>query len=203
MPIKYIRKDVDRSAKDTSGRFSEKQKLEAFVLYLKIGNIREVGRILNIDYNTLYKWKYSPWWKKQYQELELGNKVKFGSKISGILDKSVDKLDDLLDNGNYWFNFKTKTVERKPLTAKEVTEIMNTAVKAQESNEVAREAILAREHQEANEIALKARLEGLARLLAGVPTAQVVEVNTGSDAVVEVDYKTIEDKTSDAVQSGV
>lgn len=163
-------------------KYSEKEKQSAFILYLSKGNLREVGRILNIDYNLLYKWKYSPWWKKQYQELELGNKIKFGSKISNILDKSVDKLDDILENGNYYFNFKTKTVERKPLTAKEVAEVLKTAVQAQDLNDKAREAIEQRDSQEAAQEALKQRLDNLAKMLAGT------KANKPEPVVIEAEF---------------
>lgn len=149
------------------GWHSEEQKLQAFTLWLALGNLSEVGQRLDIPYKTIQKWKYSDWWKNQYKELEQGNKLKLGTKVSNILDKCGTNLEDRLDNGNFFYNRETKTLERRPLTTKEVVDIMRAATATQELVDKANANFIERDNREARAAELTGRLERIAKMLEG------------------------------------
>lgn len=193
MPTKTIR--VPRK-KGERGWYTEKQKLDAFALYLTLGNMYEVSRRLDIEIKTLYSWKYSPWWKEQYRELEAGNKIKLGTKVSGILSKASSELEDRLDNGNLIYNPKTKELERRPLQVKELVDIVRAGVQTQESVDRALEALTDRDQRDARALEAERKLKEIHRMLSEgpKPTKQVVEY---------IDVTPIEVKNDNAIQSGV
>lgn len=181
MPVKHYR--VNRPVKAESGWYSEDQKLEAFALYLTLGNMVEVSNQLKINIKTLYKWKYSDWWKNQLKELEQGNKIKLGTKVSKLLSKSTLNLEDRLDNGNLVWNPSKRELERRPLTSKEVVEIFKASIQAQEMVDKANTAF---EQLESKEARAQEQLNKLKEI------ADKLGVKTTPPAVIDVVPTTIE-----------
>lgn len=181
MPVKHYR--VNRPVKAESGWYSEDQKLQAFALYLTLGNMVEVGNQLNINLKTLYKWKYSDWWKEQLKELEQGNKIKLGTKVSKLLSKSTLNLEDRLDNGNLIYNPKSRELERRPLSSKEVVEIFRASVQAQEMVDKANEAFNNRDLKELKAQEQLDKLKEIAEKLGVKPTPAVIELKENDDGI--------------------
>ena len=175
MPV--VHKRINRPAKASSGWYSEDQKLAAFALYMSLGNMAEVGEQLKINIKTLYKWKYSPWWKEQIRELEQGNKIKLGTKVSKLLSKSTLQLEDRLDNGNLVWNPTKRELERRPLTSKEIVEIFRSSVQAQEMVDRTNELLDGKDLKEQRAAEQMAKLNAIAQKL-GVreSTPQVIDV---------------------------
>ena len=186
MPVKHYR--VNRPVKAEVGWYSEDQKLEAFALYLTLGNMVEVSNQLKINLKTLYKWKYSDWWKEQLKELEQGNKIKLGTKVSKLLSKSSINLEDRLDNGNLVWNPSTRELERRPLSSKEVVEIFRASVQAQEMVDKANEAFNNRDLKELKAQEQLDKLKEIAEKLGVKPAPLVIDVEpvvTQSDTGVQ------------------
>ena len=169
MPVKHVR--IDKPAGVKHGWWSEKQRMEAFTLYLTLGNMNLVSDKLGIPVKTLTKWKYSPWWKEQFVEFENGNKIKLGTKVSNLLSKASVSLEDMLDNGNMYYDFKTKSIARKPLTAREVVEIMRVGVQTSDLVEKARTAYELRDQRDQKAQEQLDKLEKIAKML----TNKVIE----------------------------
>ena len=164
MPVQTLR--VDKKPGE-AGWHSEKQRLEAFALYMTLGNMTLVSDKLNIPVKTLYKWKYSPWWKQQIQELEQGNRIKLGTKIANILSKASVSLEDRLDNGDLYFDYKTKTLERRPMSTKNITEIMRAGVAVQDMVIKAEEAFERKDNMDKKQQEQINKLNEIARMLSG------------------------------------
>lgn len=174
MPVKKYR--VDKRPGDV-GWHSEKQKLEALSLYLTLGNMTLVQEKLNIPISTLWKWKYSPWWKEQIAELEQGNRIKLGTKVSNILSKASIDLEDRLSNGKFVFNKTTNELERRPLETREVVEIMRVGVATQEMIDKAQEAYENRDQREKKAQEQLDKLEKIAKMLgANLEPPKVIDV---------------------------
>lgn len=130
MPVAKIR--IDKKPGE-AGWHSEKQRLEALALFLTSGSIAYVSEALKISEKTLWRWKYEPWWKERVREIEQGNNLRISSKVTNILSKGTDALDDRLTNGNFFFNKETRTLERKPLSSREIVEIVKAGVGVNDS----------------------------------------------------------------------
>lgn len=180
MPVKKIRVPRKRGER---GWYTEKQKLDAFALYLNLGNMEEVGRQLDIEIKTLYSWKYSPWWKEQYKELEQGNKIKLGTKVSGLLSKASSELADRLENGRFIWNRETKTLERRPLETKDLVEIMRVGVQTQDSVDRALDALDQRDQRDARAAAQLEKLEKIARMLSQKTEPLVIDVKPEEEVI--------------------
>jgi uncharacterized protein YjcR len=163
MPVKKYRVDKPKGAKH--GWWSEKQRMEAFTLYLTLGSLVLVSEKLGIPAKTLVKWKASDWWKNELTEFENGNKVKLGTKVSNLLSKASVSLEDMLDNGNMYYDFKTKSIARKPLTAREVVEIMRVGVQTSDMVEKARMAYEERDQRTQKAQEQIEKLERIAKML--------------------------------------
>lgn len=140
------------------GHWSEKKQLEVVTTYLAIGNLAEVGRLLNVPLPTLKKWKQQPWWKELVDSIQSGENQKADNKMSKIIDRALDLIVDRLEKGDCQFDQKTGKLVKIPLRARDLERIASglydkrsmirkepTAIKAEELNQAERLMQLAKD----------------------------------------------------------
>lgn len=107
----------------TAGRWDDKAKRKAVRLYKKLGNLREVGRQLEIPYDTLGFWVNQEWWQQEILAAKREDTVALEEAATEIARKSTDVLRDRLDNGDFVLT-KDGEVTRKPVGAKDAAVIL-------------------------------------------------------------------------------
>lgn len=101
--------------------YSDANKIEVIKSYVALGgNLALTAAATNIPIRTLESWKVQSWWKHIVAELKKAEKLELSSKTKTIIDKSLELLNDRLDNGDFFYNPKTGQVERKPVSVKDV-----------------------------------------------------------------------------------
>lgn len=124
-----------------SGSYSSEVKLNAVMIYATCGSLRKTSEISGIPRITIVDWTKTDWWPEVLPlALELTNR-KFSAKLNGIMERALDNLEDILDNGEEVLT-KTTTVtkkgresitetrvvkERKKLSGKDLMHIAGTA----------------------------------------------------------------------------
>lgn len=114
-----IKSSVRRNKDDTTGWWSDKQKLETVQTYLMFGNLAQTARILNIPEATVYRWRMTSWWKEIEGELKTQDELQLSAKLKRTMERSMDLVDERLENGDYLYDQKTGQMKRKPVSMKD------------------------------------------------------------------------------------
>lgn len=115
-----------RALTDTKKHWGDAQKLEAVKCWLLTGNLMSVAAALGIPYVTLKHWRYSKWWAQAVMDLKSENNMKLTARLREIAGKSLDLMQDRLNEGDWIINSKTGKLVRKPVGARDLNVITNT-----------------------------------------------------------------------------
>lgn len=106
------------------GIWDKKKQLEAVTTYLATGSIAETSRIINVPYRTVQSWKLeSEWWPKVVEEIQSGENQKIDQKMSRIIDKTLEKLVERIEDGDYMYDQKTGRMVKVPIKARDLERI--------------------------------------------------------------------------------
>lgn len=100
--------------------YSEKEKLNAVCVFAVAGNSRRVAELTKIPEATIRAWKSTEWWADAMSRIITEQDEELNSKLTKLVDKAVDEVNDRLENGNYVYNPKLDKLVRKPVDAKEL-----------------------------------------------------------------------------------
>ena len=142
--------NLKRSSDDKTNYPVEK-KIEAVTHYMLLGNMRQVSVLTGIAYSTLRLWKTNAWWKDLEAEIKAARRMQVNTKLSKIVDKALEAVEDRLDNGDIRFNPKTNELERVPVSALTATKITTDLMQRQEALE--KVSLAEVEHQQTQTIA--------------------------------------------------
>lgn len=118
----YIREK--KTLPHEKGWWDKKKQLEAVTTYLATGSIAETSRIINVPYRTVQSWKLeSEWWPKVVEEIQSGENQKVDQKMSRIIDKTLEKLVERIEDGDYMYDQKTGRMVKVPLKARDLERI--------------------------------------------------------------------------------
>ena len=96
------------------------KRLEAVQQYLVLGNMRQVSVITGIGYDLLRAWKGQPWWAELEKEIRTSQNIELDTKLSQIVDRSLDAVLDRVENGEYYYDQKSGEVRRRPAALRDV-----------------------------------------------------------------------------------
>lgn len=105
--------------------WSIEKKIEAVTTYLALGNLRHVAAVTGVSHGMIKQWRIQPWWKEVEAEIIASRRIQSANKLSKIVDKSLDVIDDRLDNGDFVYNSKSGELLRKPVTLRDATSAAN------------------------------------------------------------------------------
>lgn len=115
------------------------KKIECVTKYLAVGNMRLVSELTGVSYSLLRIWKMQDWWKVMEAEIIASRKIERTTKLSKIIDRSLEAISDRLENGEVFYNLKSGELDRRPVK-------LSDAVRAADSL-MQREAALYKEAQ--------------------------------------------------------
>jgi hypothetical protein len=119
----YVREN--KTKPHQAGHWSEKKRLEALTTWLALGNIRMTAAQINVPYETVKKWYASEWWKETVESLRNEETQVLDNKLSKAMDKALEKVTDMLDNGEYIYDQKTGKVKRMPVKLRDANVAFN------------------------------------------------------------------------------
>lgn len=101
------------------------KKIEAVTTHLALGNLRHVAAVTGVSLGLIKQWRIQPWWKEVEAEIVASRRIQSANKLSKIVDKSLDVIDDRLENGDFLYNSKSGELLRKPVTLRDATTAAN------------------------------------------------------------------------------
>jgi hypothetical protein len=125
----YVRKNKTKPGEP--GRWSEKKKLEAVTTYLATGNLNLTGRIINIPDITMDSWRNSDWWPELIAQVQQQGDVKLSSRLEKVVEKSLDAVNEIIENGDYLYDSKRGKVVRVPAKLRDVHRVASDLIDKQ------------------------------------------------------------------------
>jgi hypothetical protein len=108
---------------ETNKQWSDNQKIEAVQTYLALGKITLTSAVLKIPEITLRKWKSTDWWKEIENELRVQDDLVLSSKLQNLINKSLETVQDRLENGDYIYDNKAGKLVRKPVNMRDAHKV--------------------------------------------------------------------------------
>lgn len=112
-----------RSIDGRMKRWSDSQKTEAVQTYMILGSLKLVSGTLKIPFDTLKVWKASEWWKTLEGELRVQEDLQLSTRLTKIVNRSYDVVEDRLENGDFVYDQKTGKMRRKPVAMKDAHKV--------------------------------------------------------------------------------
>lgn len=177
------------------GMWPDKKKLEAVTLYLAVGKLPLVSAATGVPHETLRYWVQQPWWKERVEELQREDALELDAKLKKIVEKSLDSVVDILENGDYYYDPRTGKTKRIPPKLRDVQKVMGDTIDKRmllKKNPVAKE-----EKQQITADHLVQLANAFAQMATGVAPAETVKPKiTEGDDWVEVDVVEEDDVSS-------
>jgi hypothetical protein len=98
-------------------------KIQVVSQYLVLGNMALVSSITGVPHQLIRAWKAQPWWKDVENQVRSTENIQMDTKLSKIVDKSLDAVLDRVENGEAFFNQKTGKIERRPANLRDVSRV--------------------------------------------------------------------------------
>ena len=174
--------------------WSDKQKIEAVKTYLILGNLSQTGRTLGVPEPTIRTWKAAQWWKDIEGELKLQDELQLTQRVKGLIGKTLDLVDDRLQNGDFVYDQKTGTMRRKPVSARDLNKIAQDSMDRQDKLE-------SRQTSDVSQEATADKLMKLAQKFAELAGAQKQVEETIDVEAVEISSEPSEFPTPEDTES--
>ena len=100
--------------------FSDKEKMEAACTFAVTGNSRRTAEITKISECTIRAWKQTEWWNEIQANIVKEQDEELDTKLTKLVDKAVEGVNDRLDNGDYVYDAKNEKIVRKPINGKDL-----------------------------------------------------------------------------------
>lgn len=117
---------IKRNKTKTDGKsthWHDKKRAEAVATYLALGNMALVSRTINVPLPTLKNWVQQDWWKELVAETQNEQDLKLNKNLEKIVEKSLNAVNEILDNGDYMYDSKKGKVVRVPPKLRDVNKI--------------------------------------------------------------------------------
>lgn len=112
-----------RNAKVTHKRAAHwpmEKKIEAVSQYLVLGNMKLVAATTGVSHDLLRQWKGQPWWLELEGEIRASQNIELDTKLSKIVDKSLDAVLDRVENGDFIYDQKSGEIKRRPAALRDI-----------------------------------------------------------------------------------
>jgi hypothetical protein len=106
--------------------FDQERKTDAATLYCVYGDLEEVSKLTDVPLQFLRQWKEEAWWVEIQKRVFVEQNDKLSSRISTVLNKSIEQIEERLTNGDQTYNPKTGEISRKPIEARVLASLFET-----------------------------------------------------------------------------
>lgn len=100
-------------------KFSIDDRIKASMLYATEGNLAAVGRMMEINYDTVKDWKCQPWWPLAVRECRDKKQDELDSQLSKVVFEAINEISDRVRLGDFIAK-KDGTVGRLPMKGRDL-----------------------------------------------------------------------------------
>lgn len=121
--INNITRKTFKGEKDDSGDWTYDTKITVCELLQNLGNARATSELTEVPMMTIRHWQKQDWWPEILHEVQKQKRLELNSRLNKIVDTALSKIEDRLENGDYFFNQKTGTIERKQVSLRDANQV--------------------------------------------------------------------------------
>jgi hypothetical protein len=96
------------------------KKIEVVSQFLVLGNMKLVSAMTGVSHDLIRQWKMKPWWKELEAEIRQTQNIEMDTKLSKIVDKSLDAVLDRVENGDFIYDQKSGEIRRRPAALRDI-----------------------------------------------------------------------------------
>jgi hypothetical protein len=119
----YVYVRTKKTKPGEPGHWSDKKKIEAVTTFLATGNLVLTGKMLNVPEETLRKWKASDWWAELTDKVQEEDNLQLSAKLNKTLEKSIEAVNDRIENGEYMYDPRTGKLRRVPARLRDLHKV--------------------------------------------------------------------------------
>lgn len=123
---KLVYVKINKTKAGQTGHWKEEKRIEAVTTYLSTGNQMEVSRLTGVPIKTINQWKASDWWKEMEKKIRSEEDQQLDAKLTKIIDKTLEKLVDSIENGEHVYDQRTGQIKRMPAKMRDLNNAFNT-----------------------------------------------------------------------------
>jgi transposase-like protein len=101
------------------------KKVEVVTTFLSTGNLRLTSKLVEVPYETIQQWRKQDWWVELQDQVKRDKEIHVDAQVTKIVDKSLELVQDRLENGDFIMNNKTGQIERRPVSLRDVSKTAN------------------------------------------------------------------------------
>lgn len=101
-------------------KWSDKKRVEVVTTFLALGKVPMVEAVTGVPRDTIRQWKLQPWWNELVAEVQTESNQELDTKLSSIIDKSLEAVNERIEGGEFILDSRTGTVKRVPVKLKDV-----------------------------------------------------------------------------------
>lgn len=102
------------------GLYTDEKRIEAVTLYAALGNPDTVSELCSVPAHTIRVWRKEQWFQDLLREIWAENNEKIDAKFTAIVEKSLEAIQDRLENGDVRV-LKDGKIVRVPISAKDLS----------------------------------------------------------------------------------
>jgi hypothetical protein len=118
--LKQISKRNRKKTHTPMEHWPVEKKIEAVSTWLILGSYKMTSAATGVPYDTIRKWKEQPFWAEMVAEIRATEGIQLDNKLSSLANKSLDAVLDRIENGDFIYDQKTGTIQRKPAALRDV-----------------------------------------------------------------------------------
>ena len=99
------------------------KKIEVVSQWLVLGNMKLVAATTGVGYDLIREWKTQPWWKELEMEIRQTQNIEMDTKLSKIVERSMEAVADRLEHGDHFYDQKTGEIKRKPVAMRDAARV--------------------------------------------------------------------------------
>lgn len=103
--------------------YPDSKKLEVITTYLALGKVPMVEAVTGVPRATIRQWKMQPWWHEMVSQIQTESDQELDSKLSKIIERSLDAVNERIENGEFILDSKSGQVKRIPVKFKDVSKV--------------------------------------------------------------------------------
>ena len=103
--------------------WTDQTKVMVVTQYLALGKAPLVEALTGVPRQTIRLWKTQPWWGEVVSEIQSEESQERDVKLDKIVNKSLEMINDRLENGDYIYNSKTSEVLRVPVKLRDISRV--------------------------------------------------------------------------------
>lgn len=96
------------------------KKIQVVTTYLALGNAPLTSAVTGVPSQTIKQWKMQPWWNDLVEQIRSDDDIQTDAKLTKIIGKSLDVINDRIENGEFQYDPKTGQVVRVPVKLRDV-----------------------------------------------------------------------------------